>query len=479
MNSFHIYPVLGLKTSVAQNDLSLFQFLTADRARTHCVDGRNVSYNRTRNSCAKSAGSAIWSDTNSPAPSVTNCLGIFELYDGSNRVKWIVYDGNVYRYNGDRQPVEVQDAGSTAFASDSMDMYSFLRYGNYMVFSDYGEHTPYCSDHNDATLSKLVSAGTEYKGRYLESFQRRILMANITSGITNYGELSVIWSDVNPIPASSCTFGSGDPPTNHLYLPVEDDITGIKRMGRNACFVYSMDSINRLDYYTSYITPFGFTTMVENQGFTNHHSIVDIGGIHLGFNKNYGFCSYTGGSQLEPISDDIENWVRGIRSSYFGHIVGTAFPFRGEVVWTVPLDGATTPNALLVFDYRERKWSRIDIVARYIAPVDVTTNVTWTMLVNDLGYTTWEDLGNLRWADLFNETPRVAFPGSDGNLYYIGTEADESTAGTGWDGYRIEPIMNFSRNNNKDLLQEIWFDLTANGSYSIYVYHRGGDTVGE
>ena len=31
--------------------------------------------------------------------------------------------------------------------------------------------------------------------------------------------------------------------------------------------------------------------MVANEGFANHHSIVDAGGRHFGFNKNYGFIS--------------------------------------------------------------------------------------------------------------------------------------------------------------------------------------------
>jgi hypothetical protein len=39
--------------------------------------------------------------------------------------------------------------------------------------------------------------------------------------------------------------------------------------------------------------------------------------------------------------------------------------------------------------------------------------------------------------------------------------------------------MNFSQNHNKDLLEEIWFDVVETGDYSLYVYHRGGETVSE
>jgi hypothetical protein len=478
MQSFIIKPILGLKTNVAPNDPSLFQMVGDYTALTHCVDGRNVDYGRTRNACAKSVGTAEWS--NSAIGSPTNCLGIFELYDGTNRTYWMVYDGDVYRYDSGRDPQEVADAGATAFASDPLDIYSMIQYGSYFVFSDFGENTPYCSDFNDANLTKLVNAGTEYKGKFLESFQRRILLANITSGMAALGDRSLIWTDVNPTPSTSCTFGSGDPPTNHLYLPVDDIITGMKRMGKNACFVASANSINRLDYYANYVTPFGFTTVVENQGWTNHHSIIDIGGMHLGFNKNYGFCAFNGSPDFplggRPISYDIENWIRDIRAGYYGAIVGAVNPFKNEASWTVPLDGSSTPNTVLSYDYVERKWRRKDIVARYIVPATISTDLTWTMLINNLGYTTWSDLGNLRWADLIDETPDLMFSPADGKLYYNGTEADNGSA---WDGFRIEPIMDFGEPNNRDLLLEIWFNLAETGSYSLYCYYRGGDTVGE
>lgn len=466
MESFYIYPILGLKTSVAQSDASLFQMISQNTAAVHCVEGRNIDFGRTQNACAKSVGQAIWS--NSATASTTTCLGIFYLDDGTNVTYWIIYDGNVYRYNGTRDPVEVVDAGATAFASGTMDFYSMIRYGNYFIFADRAEHEPYCSDNNDANLLKLISSGTAYKFRYLESFQRRIIGAY--SDQTD-GDIEIRWSNLMPTPNTDCVFAT----TNQLYVPNDDPITGIRRMGRNACFVYCKDSINRLDYYPDYSSPFGFTTILENQGAANHHSIVDVGNQHFFLNRNYGFCSYNGGNQIIPISRDIENWVSGIRESYYPHIIGQALPFRNRVAWTVPLEGSTTPNAILLYDYFEKKWERRDIACRYLAPMVISTDLTWTKLTTDLGFTTWADMGNLRWADLVTETPVIALSGTDGKLYYLGTEANETAA---WDGYRVEPMMNFGKPNNKSVLEEIWFSLADVGDYSLYVYYRGGDTEG-
>ena len=467
MNSLITYPTLGLKTNVPHTDPSLFKWVAQGVAQTHCVDGRNIDFDRKRNTCSKSEGRSEWSNDAVGTPS--NCLGIFELYDGSNRVVWMMYDGDVYRYDSSRDPQEVADAGATAFASDASDLYSIIRYGNYMVFADRAEHTPYCSDYNDANLVKLISGGTEFKFRYLESFARRIIGAY--SDQTD-GDIEIRWSNANPTPNTDCEFAAA----NQLYVPNDDPITGIRKMGQNACFVYCEDSINRLDYYPSYSAPFGFTTIVDGQGCTNHHSIVNENSVHYFYNKNFGFCAYNGGGQIVPISRDIENWVRDIKLSSTGHIFGAAYPYRQSVVWAVPLEAASTPNALLFYDYVENRWSRRDFEARCLAPIVRSTNVTWTNLTTELGYTTWESLGGLRWADLINETPAIALSSTDGELYTLATEQDDTGD---YDGYRVEPGIAFAGSNRRSTLLEVWFSVVDGGDFNLYVYHRSGDTEAE
>lgn len=475
MESFTIKPILGLNTSVAPNDPSLFQEISPGVYATYCVEGRNVDYTRTRNACAKSVGKTDWS--NSAAATLEN-LGLFELYDGSNRTIWAFYAteassyGRVYRYDGSRDPVRISDvvghSGAVEWAYNQTDLYSIIRYGNHMVFTDMGEHTPYCSDFDDTALSKLISSGTEYKFRYLESWQRRIVGAYTAQ--TN-GDLEIRWSSVNPVPGTTCTFAAGDA----LFVPNDDPIVGIKKMGRNACYVYSEDSIHRLDYYGSYATPFGLTNVVASQGATNHHSIVDIGRVHYFFNKNLGFCEFMG-AEIRPISLAIENWIRDIRFAYYGLIVGTFIPHTNELVWSVPLEGATANNAFLYYNRYNGTWRREDKAARFMSQAIVTTNMTWTKAISDLGYTTWSDAGNIRWVDTYSETPDIIFAAADGKLYLNTTEADNTAA---WDGYRVEPIMDFGRPNDKDLLLEVWFDIVEAGDYSIYCWHRSGNTAAE
>jgi hypothetical protein len=226
----------------------------------------------------------------------------------------------------------------------------------------------------------------------------------------------------------------------------------------------------------NYSAPFGFTTIVDGQGATNHHSIVNENSANYFYNKNYGFCAYSGGSNVTPISRDIENWTRDIKLSSTPYIVGAQLPYKNSIAWTVPLEGSSTPNAILLFDYVENKWTRRDITAHYLAPIVRASNVTWTKLITELGYTTWENLGSLRWTDLFSETPSLVCSATDGKLYSLSTESD---AGSDYDGYRVEPALSLGGINSYSMLHEIWFSIIAGGDYSLYVHYRSGDTEAE
>ena len=478
MMSFILKPWMGLKTNVPQNDPSLFQMVGDNVAIAYCVDGLNVDFNRIKNSCSKSEGRAQWS--NSAVDSAAKCLGLFYFNNGSNTARYYfdgtASGGRVFRYDGSRDPVRLSDvgaphAGAVEYANSDMDLYSTIRVGDFMVFSDHGEHTPYATDYNDATLIKLISSGTEYKFRFLEYFRTRVIGAY--SDQTN-GDIEIRWSGALDYPGS-CSFAAG----NQLYKPDDDIIAGIRNMGQNACFLYGENSIDAIDYYPNYSTPFGLRNIVSGQGAANNAGIVNLGGYHLLFNKNYGFCKFDGSPNFPaggaPISYDIENTISTINQDYTGWISGKLIPFTNEVCWTVPLNGSPTPTHLLYYHLLTGTWRIEDKVAYSIDVEPVSTNLTWSDLAA-LGYVYWEDFGLIRWADLVQTTPKLVLGNTDGHLYYKATSGDN---GSDLDGYRIEPVIDFGRPEDKDLLLEIWFGLESVGAFSMYCYYRGGNTLGE
>jgi hypothetical protein len=241
--------------------------------------------------------------------------------------------------------------------------------------------------------------------------------------------------------------------------------------------LYGEDSIDSIDYYANYTTPFAINNRVANHGAAGHHSIVDAG-IHYFYNRHYGFVGYGGGSEFPyggvPISYNIEDLIAGINPLYYSRIVGKFIPITKECVWAVPLEGESTPNAILKYNLITKQWAIKRISLRYLDYWILDSTVVWNDLAG-LGYTYWTDFGLLRWSDFISANPYTVYGITDGHIYI---NSGESDAGAAWEGYRTEPIIHLGE-TPRSLLLEIWFGLAAVGNYSLYVYYRGGDTIGE
>lgn len=480
MESFRILPILGLKTNVPENDLSLFKPVGEGIAATYCVDGSNFNMTRNPNATTKSYGKLKWSNTASAT--ATNCLGLFELYDSGNRTFWLMAGdnsskGRIFRFDSSRDPVRISDqappghSGAIEFAFHNSDLYSCIQYGSNIIISDHGEHTPYFADYNDTVLTKLVNSGTEYKARYLELFQRRIVLAYTDQ--TN-GDIEIRWSESLPTPGAMSISAA-----NQLYIPDDDSITGIKKFGQNACFLYSENSINSIDYYPNYLTPFAIRNTVSGNGATNHHGIINTGNAHYFFNKNYGFVDYRGGTQFpasgRPISYDIEDLVATINPNYYNSIVGSFIQNKNTLVWTVPLYGVSTPNYLLYYYIPDAKWYIEFFPVRYINNWTSSDSLTWNNLAGR-GFTYWSDFGSSSFTDYITVNQTMMISDTDGFVYSKSGESDNLL---NFDGYRIEPVINFSGDGGYCLLNEIWFNFVEHGNFNLYCQYRGGDTLQE
>lgn len=474
---FKIIPILGRNTTVPQDDISLFLPLSEKVAYTHDVGGLNFDLSSKKNACAKSYGYSQWS--NSANASHTKCLGLFELISESNR-DYVYFDnGKCYVFDGAVDPILTEDTASTTFANDNNDLYSTIRIGEYFTFADHGETTPYKWKHGDANLTTLVGAtgGTAFKFRYLESFQRRVI--GCYSDQTD-GDIDLRWTTSWPTTAiNHADFGF--PAANQLYMPNDDSITGIKKMGEDRCFVYNRNSIHQLIYYPDYSAPFRLRNIIPDFGCAGHHSIVSLGDRHYLFNAQYGFVEYRGGHSFpyeKPISEAIENDIGTINSNYYELIVGTYIPLTHEICWTVPVNSATTPNRLFFYNISTKQWRFEDKSMKYIDNWLPYATMTWNDLIDALGGAgaTWEDAGSDSWAKYTSAIQKLVYGNTDGHLY---THETESLNGSAIDSYRIEPILDFGSKYNYKLLTEIWFDIGLSGAYSIDLYLRGGNTVGE
>jgi hypothetical protein len=469
LQEFTIIPILGRKTSVAQGDLTLLKPVGEGIALTHDVGGLNFDTDRKVNTCSKSYGYTEWSSA--ATAQATKCLGLFELYDGTNR-DWIYFDnGKFYVYNTSTYAPVDKTAGGVTHATDNIDLYCAIRVGAHVVFADRAETTPYVWKRGDAAATKLITAGTEFKFRYLTYFMNRII--GLYSDQTN-GDIDMRWSAVLPDPGTTCEFAA----TNQIYAPNDDPIVGVSTMGRDRCYVYSENSIHAIAYYPDYTLPFRAYTIVPKRGAVNHHSIVNLGHEHYFFNKNYGFCKYEGGNKITPIGDDIEIDMQGINSAYYNLIVGTFVPLTRSIVWTVPVGSSATANRLIFYNIDTKQWRFEDKAMRYVDVWNLYQSYTWDDLIAELGGTgaLWSAASSNTWAYYSSERQRLVYSNTDGKLY---NHMSATLDGSGMTAYRIEPIMDFGDKHRRDFLQEIWFDITESVASSIKVYYRGGSTVGE
>ena len=473
MAEFKILPFLGRKVDVPADDITMFNFVAEGVALTHDAGGVNFDLVRKKQVCSKSFGYSQWS--NSANAQATKCQGLYELFDGTNRNHFMWDNGKFYVFDAALDPGDVTASGVT-HGTNNADLVSAIKVGAYVVFTDAGKATtPYKWTHGDANASKLIASGTEFKFKYLEAFQRRVI--GFYSDQTN-GDIDLRWSTDWPTTAiASLNF----PAANQLYIPNDDSGTGIRIMGRDRCFVYSEKSIHALDYYQDYASPFRLRNVIDGQGTESNASIVNLGDRHYLYNKYYGFCEFRGfefphGGR--PISEDIEPDLAGMNADYLNLIVGKFFPLRREVVWIVPLAGNSTPDTLLFYNIDTGQWRKEDKIMRFLDAWKIYDNFTWNDLMTALGGATsvWTAAVSNAWAYYTAARERLMYANTDGKVYQ---HATDGLATANLDGYRIEPVLDFGDKKHKKYLQEVWFDIAYSGAFSIDVYYRGGDTLGE
>lgn len=467
MEYIKIHPILGLKNNVPSDSPSLFKPLAEGTAATHCIEGINFDLARNDNSLSKAFGRQAWS--NSANASATKCLGLNEFLsvDGTTRDRIFFDNGAVYRYDASRDPVVLTTGADTTFANDDVDLYSIINFGGYMIFSDRGEHTPYKWKNGDATLSKLLLSGTEYKPRYLMHLNNRILGAYTAQ--TN-GDLDIRWSDALPVWATL-----DFPAANQIYKPEGDfPITGLGKLGHTTGFVFSEEDITRLDVQPESTPIISAVRLVKGWGSVNHHSIVEDGKFLYFYDLTRGFCRYDGVRGVTVISDDIENITNTIIASSAPYIMGLLIPGASEIAWTTPINGSVNPNAILFYNFKTNTWRMEVKDARYLDFWKIFTGYTWNDLIletNDV----WPDEGT--WSYYTSEAKRLVHGNTDGHVYMNTSEQD---AGANWAAYRIEPILIIMGEPEvSKRMFEIWIDSDHAKDIELDFYWRGGDTARE
>lgn len=459
MNYLTLKPILGTKNNCPADSPTMYQVLSENIIITHDAGGQNFDLEREADSCSKAFGRAQWSAAANA--SATNCLGLHELWDGTNRVHFFFDKGKVYKFDAGREQDDV--SGGVTFALHAIDLYSIIQYGTYMIFADHAEHTPYKIDHNDANVSKLIASGSEYEFRYLVKFRNHI-MGFYTAEATR-PDLDTRWTDA----LAETTF----PAANQLYKP-GDSITGAIQLGHNTVFVFGDNDICRMDYYPNSSIIFSYITVLRGWGSVNHACLASDGINIYFYDKTRGFCRFDGSREPIVISEDYEGMITRIPVTYANLITGKWIPYTNEIAWNIPVDNDTAPSKIIFYNIKTGQWRHENKAVRCMDIWRTFSALTWNdliVLTDDVWPTTHA------WAYYTSESSKLVFANTDGQLYTQSSEGDNTA---NWDAYRIEPVLPFpGGGQNQIRILEIWASIAEKQSHSLDFRWRGADTVAE
>lgn len=464
MQYLTIKPILGTKNNCAIDSMTLLKPLDKDGFVWACHDtgGQNFDLEREDDACSKAFGKAQWSATAASVDSTTgdSCLGMHELWDGTNREHFYFDKGTAYKFNATRNP-ELFDEASIAFATDDIDLYSIITYGSDMVIADHAEHEPYKCNNTDTGLT-ILQADNNYKFRYLLNFTNRII--GLYSDQSN-GDIDIRYTDA----LLPTTF----PAANQLYKE-GDSITGAHTLGHNTAFIFGETDIYRMDHYASQIPVFSLLEVLKGWGSVNHHCIVSDGVFLYFYDQHRGFCKFDGSREPLVISEDYEKMITRIPAAYSNLITSIWIPFTNEIAWSIPVDDGTLSSKIVFFNTKTGQWRHENKVARCLDIWRYFSTMTW----NDLIVLTDDVWPSARtWAYYTSQSSKLVFGQSNGHIYTSTSEGDD---GSDWEGYRIEPIIPFpGKGKNMTRLLEIWFGIAEHQMGSLDIYWRGGDTTGE
>ncbi len=465
MNYLTLKPILGTKNNCAIDSITLMQPLDPEGKVWACHDtgGQNFDLEREKDSCSKAYGRAQWSNTATSCETVTGsvCLGLHELWDGTNRKQFIFDSGQIYRYDASRDPVLITDSTSITFALDAIDLYSIIQYGAHMIFADNGEHTPYKCDHDDTALTKLIDTGTEFRPKYLLNFTNRIIALYNTQQ-TN-PDIDIRYTDALAV--------TEFPAANQLYKE-GDSIMGGYVLGHNTAFIFGETDIYRMDYYSAQTPVFSLLQVLKGWGSVNHSCIVSDGTFLYFFDQQRGFCKFDGTREPLVISEDYDGMISRISTAYNNLITSTWIPFTNELAWNIPVDDDTKPSKIIFFNVRTGQWRHENKVARYLNTWRYWTDMTW----NDLIILTDDAWPADFWTNYTSETSKLVMDGNNGHLYASTSEGDDVA---NWEAYRIEPILPLPDKTRMKRILEVWFGVAQKQAANIDLYWRGGDTPGE
>jgi len=357
---------------------------------------------------------------------------------------WAASVSDAHMYDISDPATAVDQAGMEWAYEKRSSIFRFLQFRD----ADYSNNYLLCTDRKNY-IQKLdrvtedtatTDLSTSFKAKYLEDYQRRVIAANLDISGLVYKK-AFLYSNVDD-PTVWDT-------TNQLqYIPGSDEITGVHVM-KNICNIYGNGSVWYIDYDATASDP-------DKMGVFCHTTAFGNLAANIGIRENYHFIlteagigAYSGGGNLEIISDGIREDLEYVLRSNLSNIVYIKYHPKYDELWVAhPVSGFDRNVVISRFSFKTKTWTQDDIKEANV--------LEWIYDSDD------------------NFNGKMIFGAEDGYLFKEGSESND---GSGFSGtiisgplYLMELVGKGNKRNRAQLNElQVWQNQSLSNALNIYI----------
>jgi hypothetical protein len=261
----------------------------------------------------------------------------------------------IYRIKASDKSITAKGTGYTT----GDNMWSFAQYGDTALATNYTDAVQKFVDFAGAgTFGAL--GGSPPKAKYMLFYRGHLILAFVNDG-TAYPK-KIQWSGLEAIESWTASLITGA--DSQSFPDGQGDITGIASMG-DLFGVFHESSIS-VGYYSG--APYTFTfrhNAIKNIGCYVPGSLISIGPAALFWGED-DIYSYDG-NQLIPLGYGVkETILDNLNLSKVDRVTAAHDPLSGIVYWSYPVGSVSTPNRVLAYNYRAKKFTNIELTMECI-----------------------------------------------------------------------------------------------------------------
>lgn len=272
--------------------------------------------------------------------------------------------GDVYTYAGDSTAIysladaswsDISVTASVTMGSD--DFWEFARWGNQVFFAGINNYPQQVT----FGANSVADLHTEFKAAHIAVVKQFVMYGNTWDSTDGFKRNRLRWSRFNDPTQNTVGVSQAD------YQDLQGDGSDIQRIfGGEVGYIFQRRSISQARYVGTPLV-FEIEEVEPDRGLVAPQAAAQLGRF-IFYLSDDGFYVFNG-VESTPIGTNKVDDYFGVNSdsNYKDRIVCAVDPVRSLVVWAYPTAGsAGVPDALLIYNWKEQKWSNAAVTTQYL-----------------------------------------------------------------------------------------------------------------